>query len=132
MFFNTHLILFRMGKLRLSVHRKNEMRKKYGFYPVRIPLNKGISVLKVSVPLDILSFEVSLPLSAYLESPARCLPTLQSRIAAAQILPQGLYFTFTVNVTVCIHNTVQNFNIIIIQQYMYFILIYIAYMTVNI
>ena len=121
MFFNTYLILFRMGKLRLSVHRKNE----YGFYPVRIPLNKGISVLKVSVPLDILSFEVSLPLSAYLDSPARCLPTLQSRIAAAKILPQGVYFSFAVNMTVCIHNTIQHYNIIIIQQYTYFILIYI-------
>ena len=91
MYFNTHLMLFRMGKLRLSVHRKNEMRKKYGFYPVRIPL-KAISVLTVSVPLNVLSFEVSLPLSAYLESPSTSLPTLQSRIAAAKIFPQGMYF----------------------------------------
>ena len=92
MYFNTHLMLFRMGKLRLSVHRKNEMRKKYGFYPVRIPL-KAISVLTVSVPLNVLSFEVSLPLSAYLESPSRSLPTLQSRIAAAKILPQGIIYS---------------------------------------
>ena len=51
MYFNTHLMLFRMGKLRLNVHHKNEMHKKYGFYPVRIPL-KAISVLTVSVPLN--------------------------------------------------------------------------------
>ncbi len=54
-----------MGKLRLNVHRKNEKRKKYGFFPVRIPLNDAISVLKVSLPLDLLSFEVSVPLSAF-------------------------------------------------------------------
>ena len=124
MYFNTHLMFFRMGKLRLSVHRKNEMRKKYGFYPVRIPL-KAISVLTVSVPLNVLSFEVSLPLSAYIESPARSLPILQCRIASAKILPQGMYFTmhdcvhisilsctipqdfyfsFTVHMTHCIFN----------------------------
>ncbi len=79
-----------MGKLRLSVHRKNEKRKKYGFFPVRIPLNDEISVLKVSVPLDLLSFEVSLPLSAFSESPTRTLSSLQSRIAAARILPDGM------------------------------------------
>ena len=97
-------MLFKMGKLRLSVHRKNEMRKKYGFYPVRIPL-KAISVLTVSVPLNVLSFEVSLPLSAYLESPARSLPTLQSRISAAKILPQGIIYS----TWLCIYLTMQGF-----------------------
>ena len=77
-----------MGKLRLSVHRKNEKRKKYGFFPVRIPLN-AVSVLKVSVPLEVLSFEVSLPLSAFSASPASSLSTLQSRIKAAGILLEG-------------------------------------------
>ena len=37
-----------MGKQRLSVHRKNELRKKYGFFRVRIPLLESISVLKVT------------------------------------------------------------------------------------
>ena len=49
---DSDLILFRllqMGKRKfhLSVGRKNEERKRWAFYPVRIPLN-AVSVLNVS------------------------------------------------------------------------------------
>ncbi len=81
-----------MGKLRLSTHRKNEKRHKYGFLPVRIPLNDAISVLKVSIPLDVLSFGISMPTKPISESPAMSLSTLQSRVAALGILPKGQYW----------------------------------------
>ena len=53
-----------MGKRKFSLgtSRKNEERKRWGFYPIRIPLNK-VSVLNVSIPLDLFSFRVSLPIS---------------------------------------------------------------------
>lgn len=46
-----------MGKRRfcLSVQRKNYERKRWVFFPVRIPFKSGISVFKVSVPLSSLS-----------------------------------------------------------------------------
>ena len=78
-----------MGKLRLSVHRKNERRRRYGFYRVRIPLSDAISVLTVSLPLDKLCYSLSLPLSAYTSSPLESVSTLQARITSAGILPQG-------------------------------------------
>ena len=39
-------------KLRLSVQQKNHERKRWGYFPVRIPLKGGVSVFKVSVPLS--------------------------------------------------------------------------------
>lgn len=80
----------RMSKLRLGVHRKNERRKKYGYYCVRIPL-ESVSVLKVTVPLELLSLKVSLPLPAFYESPASSLSLLHNRINVAGILPQGKF-----------------------------------------
>ena len=44
------------------MQRKNGKRLKYGYYRVRIPLTDSISVLPVSLPLEKLSFTVSLPL----------------------------------------------------------------------
>ncbi len=78
-----------MGKLRLSVQRKNERRQKYGFYPVRICLSDDISVLTVSLPLDKLSYSLSLPLSAYTSPPLQSISALQARYTSAGILPQG-------------------------------------------
>ena len=78
-----------MGKLRLSVHRKNERRKKYGYYPVRIPLSSALSVMTVSVPLDKLSYCISLPLTAFTAVPVESISALQTRITSAGILPQG-------------------------------------------
>ena len=79
-----------MGKQRLSVHRKNELRKKYGFFRVRIPLLESISVLKVTIPLELLSFKISLPLTAFSGSQASSLTILQSRLNLSGIIPQGI------------------------------------------
>ena len=59
-----------MGKLRLSVHRKNEVCKKYNCFYV-------VSILKVSIPL------------LFSASPAATLPILQKRIHDLQVLPQS-------------------------------------------
>lgn len=79
-----------MGKRKfsLSVHRKNEERKRWGFYPIRIPLNK-VSVLNVSIPLDLLSFQVSLPISVVKDSTASSLAMLRARFASVGSLPAG-------------------------------------------
>ena len=79
-------------KFRLS-HRKNQERKKFSevtSLPVSIPLNEAISVFKVSVPLDLLSYKVSLPLSAVTQSPVRSLATLHSRTKLTKALPAGM------------------------------------------
>ena len=79
----------RMGKLRLSAQRKNERRKKYGFFPVHIPLRNDISFLTVRVPLDGLSYKTSLPLATFHNAPASTLAALQGRIKAAGVIPEG-------------------------------------------
>ena len=72
------------------MHRKNEKRKKYGFYPIRIP-RSDISVLTVSIPLEKLSFIISLPRSLLTESPLDSIEKLHSRVTSAKILPKGDY-----------------------------------------
>ena len=67
---------YRMGKLRLSVHRKNELRKKYGgLCRIQVPRNI-VNIMTVSIPLDILTFRVSLPRSLFSATPASPLSTL--------------------------------------------------------
>ena len=80
-----------MGKLRLSVHRKNEQRKKYGgLYRVRIHVYRDIvSVMPVSISLAVLTYKVSLPLSAFSASPVSSLSTLRKRTLEMKLLPQG-------------------------------------------
>ena len=70
-----------MGKLKLSVQRKNERRRKYGIYPVRI-LRDNVDIMRVSIPLQALSYILSLPISAYHESLAGSLQALQERIVS--------------------------------------------------
>ena len=81
-------------KFRLSVHRKNEERKKYSIasLPVSIPLEK-VSVYRVSIPL---SFNVSLPLSVYASAPAPSIQHLKSRLEVTHTLPQGIHFLFSI------------------------------------
>lgn len=57
--------------------------------PVSIPLSDSISVLKVSVPLDLISYKVSIPLSAITETPVKSLATLRSRVKLTEALPPG-------------------------------------------
>ena len=87
-----------MGKLRLSVHRKNEVRKKYGcFYRVRIPRNI-ISIMTVSIPLQLLPLTVSLPLSTFSSSPVSSLPILRKRTIETKLLPQGTVYMYVCSV----------------------------------
>ena len=79
-------------KFRLSVHRKNEERKKYAIasLSVSIPLEK-VSVYRVSIPL---SFNVSFPLSVYASAPAPSIQHLKSRLEVTHTLPQGTSLLF--------------------------------------
>ena len=69
-------------KFRLSVHRKNEERKKYACksLPVSVKLTNEIMVFRVTIPLDKLKFIVSLPLDLFLSSPVVSLQALQARL----------------------------------------------------
>ena len=79
--------------------------------PVSIPLNDAVSVFKVSLPIELLSFNVCIPLEAFLDSPANSLATLKSRLVATKAIPQGLFsydlnyisvhFTCDVNYILC-------------------------------
>lgn len=73
-------------KLRLSVYRKNEERRKYSAKTlvVSIPLS-ALSVMRVSIPLS------TLPLTAYSHLPAPSLQCLGTWIGSAQVLPQGVH-----------------------------------------
>ncbi len=48
------------------------------------------TVLTISVPLDILSFSVSLPISAVIGAPAQCVGALHARLIEAKALPAGI------------------------------------------
>ena len=74
-------------KFRLSVHRKNEERKKQAItsLTVSIPLEK-VSVGRVASPL---SFNVYFPLSIYATAPVSSIQQLISRLEVTQKLPQG-------------------------------------------
>ena len=79
-----------MGKLRLSVHRNNEVHQRYDCmrYHVRIR-RSAVSVMTVSIPLESLPFRVSLPLSLIATFPAISLSVLQLRIRNHKVLPPG-------------------------------------------
>ena len=68
-----------MGSLRLSTHRKNEKRHKYGFYPFCIP-HDTVSVLPILLPLDERFFAVSLSVTTYASLPANIPASLRARI----------------------------------------------------
>ena len=97
----SHPFLYRMSHFHRTGHRrfrlsckKNAERRKYSqrpsTLPVSIPLSDEISVYKVSLPINLLSFNVSLPLKAFLDLPANSLDSLQARLVAAKAIPQGL------------------------------------------
>ena len=97
----SHPFLYRMSHFHRTGHqrfrlssKKNAERKNYSqrpsALPVSIPLSDEISVHKVSLPINLLSFNVSLPLKASLDLPANSLETLQARLVAAKAIPQGL------------------------------------------
>ena len=97
--------LFRMGrKFRLSVHRKNEERKRYKVtsLTVSIPLElvtvttppcqqerRTTAVYGVPSPCSKLSLSVSWPPTVYTECPARSLCDLRRQTKVAGVLPPG-------------------------------------------
>ena len=92
----------RIGHRRLRLcSKKNAERKKFSLkhstLPVSIPLSDAISVFKISLPIDLLSFNISLPVEAFLASPASSLDTLKARLAAiyTEAIPPGLLFICT-------------------------------------
>ena len=80
---------FQMGrKFRLSVSRKNEERKRWGFYLVRIPLSV-VSVYQVSIPRDFFSFRITIPIEIFKAAAAGSLDCLRTRVSSCGSLPLG-------------------------------------------
>ena len=69
-------------KFRLSVQRKNHERKRWGFYPVRIPIKGGVSVFKVSIPLSALSSQQKTVLQLQPPDTSPSTPLLHSLLSA--------------------------------------------------
>ena len=86
-------------KFRLSVHRKNEERKKYAIasLPVSIPLKK-VSVYRVSIPL---SFNVSLSMPVHQHHQSS--QHLKSRLEVTHTLQQGTSLLFGINFCTSLH-----------------------------
>lgn len=76
-------------KNRLSVHRKNEERKRHSPYSlaVSIPLSSGVAILPVSVPLSTLSFKIHLPIGYFLTSPIISVNSLQLKLQKTSLPP---------------------------------------------
>ena len=85
-------------KLRLCSN-KNYERKKY--FPkellVSVP-RRDVTILRVSIPMELLSFKVSIPLSAYTKLPAPSLETMQSRIQHLGILSVGNSYLYNIGI----------------------------------
>jgi hypothetical protein len=79
---------FRLSQWK-NAERKKQQCSQVMSLPVSIPLSDSISVLKVSVPLDLISYKVSIPLSAITETPVKSLATLRSRVKLTEALPPG-------------------------------------------
>ena len=76
-------------RFRLSVHRKNEERKKYACraLPVSIELTKEVMVFRVSISLVLLKYVVSLPIGIYLSTPVMSPQALRARLEAKALPP---------------------------------------------
>ena len=76
-------------KLRLCSNKYYEKKK---YFPkellVSIPSN-SVTILRISIPLRFLSFNVFLPWSVYTQLPPTSLETMQSRILQLGILSEG-------------------------------------------
>lgn len=57
---------------------------------------RTVSILPVSMPIDLVSFRVSLPLSAYTGSPVPSLDVLLDRMLHLRALPDGMCMCITV------------------------------------
>ena len=96
----TFILSMQMGKRKfcLSVQRKNHERKRWGYYPVRIPIKGGISVFKVSVPLGALSSDQRM---ALLAQPPSTQPPIRSSSTRTPLLNSLLSSSSEPVVTTC-------------------------------
>ena len=74
-------------KSKLSV-RKNEERKGWGFFVVRIPLSV-VLVYRVSITRHFLSSRVTIPIEIFKAAAAGSLECLQRRVSSFGSLPAG-------------------------------------------
>ena len=93
-------IVVAMPKLRLAVHRKNEKRRKYGFYPIKIPLS---AVLTIRIPLKKLLCAVSIPATVFTSALAASVAVLRERIVKVGVLPPGCIAILVTNNCVVIN-----------------------------
>ena len=63
----------------------------------------SVTILKVSIPLKYVSFDVSLPLSVYTQLPPPSFETMQSRIQQLGILSEGTMKLVTFNLPYILH-----------------------------
>ena len=82
----------------LSVQRKNHERKRWGYYPVRIPIKGGISVFKVAVPL---SAHLSDQRTALLAQPPTTQPPIRSSSTQTPLLNSLLSSSSEPVITTC-------------------------------
>ena len=77
------------GKLRLCSRKYHRPRpKRPRSFPISIPL-RNITVLKVSIPLNVLSFKVLYPRAAYSDGSVETVDNLHHRIQCSRELPSG-------------------------------------------
>ena len=78
-------------KLRLCSNKHYEKKK---YFPKKLLVSiprRHLTILKVSIPIEHLSFKVSIPMSTYLKLPIPSLEIMQSRIQRLGILSEGSY-----------------------------------------
>ena len=86
------------SKLRLSSQKHHKPKPKFSrsrslptSLRLSIPL-KNVNVLKVSLPLDLVSFKVSFPRSAYTSALLDSIDHLHDRMQCSKELPSGIMF----------------------------------------
>lgn len=76
-------------KLRLCSKKHYETKK---YFPkqllVSIP-KRTVNILKVSLPINLVNFRLSLPLSVYTDLPVTSLDILHRRLKQSGVIPQG-------------------------------------------
>ena len=91
-------------KLRLCSKKHYETKK---YFPKKLIVSipkRTVTILKVSLPVDLVSFRLSLPLSAYTNAPVSSLDILHHRLKQSGLIPQGVYLR---NVFICIHYCIE-------------------------
>ena len=89
--FDSNMMRERKGHRKLRLCSKKHYEKKKYFpktLPVSIP-RRTVCILKVSLPINLVSFRVSLPLSAYSDSPVKSVDILHNRMIHLRTVPQG-------------------------------------------